>query len=319
MRVGLEDPVDEEHVGVGLDDLLDDLPLLETGCPPGLGVGDLDALEVGRADDALGGVPLDHPRHVDAGHRLQVGPDDAGVLRLAGVIELDFEGAGDLFVDDLQVHLGDEDVEERHRQPEHEEVAGQLHVDVRVLHLEGDVLAVPGPRPMDLAEARRGDRLVGDGLEDLVRVRAELLLEMASDALPRQWVHPILEALQAGDPLGGHDVHPSGDDLADLDEPALHTHRRLIEAAGALHVGPAPLLGRDFPAEMLVTDPEPQVREVERNEGGEDQQESPGGVPNASHGVLGGVLGGGGTLAHWPAWDDAATGESHQVGDVKGL
>ena len=75
---------------------------------------------------------------------------------------------------------------------------------------------------MDLGERGGADRLGGDPGEDLGERASEILLDLAHDVREALRRHLVLEPGELLGDLRRQDVHPGGEELAELDEHAAH-------------------------------------------------------------------------------------------------
>ena len=140
----------------------------------------------------------------------------------------------------------------------------------RVLHLDRNGAAVPGDRPVHLADRGRRDRLGIPALEQPLRRLAELLLDHPGRQFRAHRRHAVLQpAERPADRRSQPVVHVAGH-LAELDHDALHRAERGSHVVGGLHG-------------QVVAQPLPVLA------GRHEQPRRAGRVPQAAaHGELGG-------------------------------
>ena len=126
----------------------------------------------------------------------------------------------------------------KHVQPV-EDAKRDLQVDGHELfHTWPEHLHDHGPsvhlRPVHLSQARRGDRLALERVEELVHGLLELGLDDVDDL--RGWIrrHLILQRADRGEVGLREDVGPRAQELRELDERRTEIRHRLGEAFGAL-------------------------------------------------------------------------------------
>ncbi len=283
MGIRLEHAVDEEHLRVRADGLLDDVVGVELRLADRNRVRDLDALEVGRAEHAARGVLAHHLWHDDVLEFRHVRTDALGEIRLAHVIELRLQGLADLGEDGLQRDLGNEAIDQRDRQAHRRQVAPELHLDVRVLDLQRHVAPVTSPRAMHLTEARRGDRLMIDRREHLVGMPTQRLGERGRELVPGHGRGAILQRRHRIEPGLRHQVHARADDLADLDEATPHAHRRPVEPSRILLMRARPASVGRGDTQPATAHVEPEVRPPDRDQRADHQTETNDAVPENAH------------------------------------
>ena len=111
--------------------------------------------------------------------------------------------------------------------------------DARVLHLDGDVATVVEPGAVDLADRRRGDRVLVELVEDVVELVVVLLLEDLAHVLERDLRRGVAQLGELGlellAVLLGHEADvQEREDLAELHGRALHRAQRGDDLLGRL-------------------------------------------------------------------------------------
>ena len=221
MRVGVEEPVAEDHRHPRLGDQVGEMAPLVDRERLELEVGQLLALEQLEREHALPGVAPVDVRDADVRVAGEVPVEGLGVPRLLPVVELVTDRAREL-VDQLarvdEVERADALLGDLRRLVEERKVGLDLSRRVRALHLDRDPLAVRQHRAVHLADRRRRHRRLLERREQLLDRQLELLAHDPLDLRERERRDVVLEGAQLGDDVRRDDVRPRREQLAELHE-----------------------------------------------------------------------------------------------------
>src|SRR5690606_22369276 len=277
VRIGVHEAVDEEHPEVDLDQDLHDAAELELARGEALDEAvDLVAVDPLQDEDAA-------PREllVDAGraHAPVLGEDLAecrDVLGLAPEVDLLPDPNAELPDDGGErpdVVVGEEDVQEEEDPERDVEVDGDEGLDAGSQDLDGDILA-GHPCAVHLAEARGGDRLAVEGLEDLIHRPPQLGGDDGLDLRRRDGRDTVLEPADRREVRFGEDVGAGAEDLRQLDE-----RRPQVGNRGGKAVGPTAVVGAGTPRGAAEQDPAPAVSKEREEEGRQAPEDYEGATP----------------------------------------
>src|SRR5690606_14830964 len=213
--------VDQEHPEVDLDQELHDAAELELAGGEAIGEAvDLVALDPLQNQDTLPRELLIDPRRAHASVAPEGFPEDRNVFGLAPEVDLLSDARTELpdhRGERAYMMVREEDVEEEEDPERDVEVDGDERLDAGAQDLDRDVLA-GHPRAVHLSEARRGDRLAVERVEDLVDRPAELGGDDGFDPRSRDGWDAVLEPADRREVRLGDDVGAGAEDLGQLDE-----------------------------------------------------------------------------------------------------
>jgi hypothetical protein len=135
------------------------------------------------------------------------------------------------------------------------DVARDLPLGVRPLHLHHDLLPARQAGAVHLPDRRRGDRLLLELLEDLLDREVELLLDDPADARERLGPGVVLKAAQLVQDVRRHDVGPGGQQLAELDEGRAQLVQHLAQPPAAVAGADRGVVGDGLLAAEGVAEP----------------------------------------------------------------
>jgi hypothetical protein len=231
MGIGVEEPVDEDLLHVGLEELLGQIRPVDLEPGERADRGDLAPADVVHGQHARRRVVLDGERDDDPLELGQVAAERHEVLRLEPVVQLAREALPELIEDRLEpvvaadLGVGVEELGDRRQRLD---VLGDALPDAGPLHLHRHLAAVAEPRAMHLAERGRGQRGRVELREALREPDTELARDDLLDLGERKRRDVVLEAAQRLDVRGGQDVGARREELAELDEGGAH----LLEVVG---------------------------------------------------------------------------------------
>src|SRR6266571_929081 len=101
---------------------------------------------------------------------------------------------------------------------QHRQIRRHQVLNIRVLHLDGDLSPVVQPRTMHLGNRGRGDRLPLDLGKHVLWTPAELAGDGLLDLRPGASGHAVLQRGQGANVDGGEQVRARGGELASLDQ-----------------------------------------------------------------------------------------------------
>ncbi len=175
-------------------------------------------------------MTLDDARNGDVGVVLEVLPYLAEHLRLAVVVHLLANRAGELVGEVFEREgacLPDESHDERERPADDPKVGFDQVLDSGASDLHRDLFAVD-LRVVHLSEARAAYRL-GVELVEVVRHGAEFGLDDLLRVRPRRWRHLVLQFREFVHVLGRKDVGTRREELSEFDERRTEREERLEE------------------------------------------------------------------------------------------
>ncbi len=221
MRVGVEEPVPEDHRHPGLGHHVRE-PAALLGRPVlVVEVGELDALKPVEGQHPVARVAPVRARHPYVRVADEVPVKLLRVPRLVPVVELLANRARELVderngVDELE--RADALPDEARGLVEELEVGLDLARSGRPLHLDHHALAVRKGRAVHLADRGRRERLLLEVEEELLDRETEVLLDDRPDLCERERMDVVLQRLQLEDDVGRHHVRPRREKLPELDE-----------------------------------------------------------------------------------------------------
>ncbi|MBI5105850.1 MAG: response regulator, partial [Solirubrobacterales bacterium] len=221
MRIGVEEPILEHHLGDDPRRTLGQRMAVDPGSVQRVQVGDVeppDPLE--RQHPRRRGVPV-NARDVHVGIAREVRSEALGVAPFAEVVDLRPEGVRELLgdTDDVVARRSAPPPVRASREVEQDlEVAVDLLHDARPPDLDDDLGPVLQHRRMGLADRCGRQRLGVEGGEDLGGRATELASDDGLDVLPRYGGRRVLQPRQLRLVLRRQQVGPCGEDLAELDE-----------------------------------------------------------------------------------------------------
>src|SRR6266700_7851830 len=101
---------------------------------------------------------------------------------------------------------------------QHRQIRRHQVLNIRVLHLDGDLSPVVQPRTMHLGNRGRGDRLPLDLGKHVLWTPTQLAGDGLLDLRPGASGHAVLQGGQGANVDGGEQVRPRGGELAGLDQ-----------------------------------------------------------------------------------------------------
>ncbi len=237
MRVGVEEPVPEDHRHPGVGELVCDVAALLGPHRLELEIGDLRAAQELEREDPRGRVLADHARYDDPLVAREVPMERLGVPRLVTVVELEADRARELVDELLRIHELERLhplLQETRSLVQEAEIGFDLITGRRPLHLYGNLLPVRQDRAMHLADRRRGDRGEVELEERTVHPQFELGFDNVANLLEGNGRRIVLKPAELGDDVRWNDVGSRGEELAELDEgrPELVEHHDAVACRG---------------------------------------------------------------------------------------
>ncbi len=151
VRIGVEEPIDEEHLVEGLDELEGDVLGLHAGGAELIELRDLEAFHERHREDVLGGEIVDHFGERDPALAFEVLRHPLHARGLVQVVRLATEEIDERLVDALDLRDGDEALVDEDGEAEHAQIDGDDAADPRVEDLHRDLATAFEVRDVHLA------------------------------------------------------------------------------------------------------------------------------------------------------------------------
>ena len=251
MRVGMKEPVHQDHLAEDVDQDPGDVPRIDSESTKRRDVRHAHPWRVLEHQHAPR-AHLPHDRgndHVGPGAELMRHP--LGAVRLVDEVELERHVLLDLGDQDPEVEVRLEPAEQADEDGEVLEIDRHQVGDLRVLDLDRDLAPVAQPSAMDLSQRGGGERHRIEFREHVVERPSQFGAEKRGEPGEGPWRHPVLQAGEDLDVLRGQDVGARAEELTHLDRQALEARGEgegslrtpaMMACVAALLVSPVPVL-----------------------------------------------------------------------------